>query len=137
MNSPFLGMLVAGVLFSIWPIIMSKSGLSGMASTAVFIVMSMTIIVPAAMSNGVTLQSVAGAKGVYALIAAAIASVGLILMNRSLGAADPQQIGSLLLVMVLAQVAVPALYQIWVGALTMKLVGGIVAAVVAIILLLT
>lgn len=135
MTSPFWGMVAAGALFSVWPIIMSKSGLSGMASTAAFIVMSMIIIVPAALSNGVTLQSLADAKVRYVLVAAIIASGGLILMNRSLGAADPKQIGSLLLVMILAQVVVPSLYQIWVGAVNAKLVGGILAAVVAIFLL--
>ncbi len=136
MTSPFLGMAFAGVLFGIWPLVMRESGLGGMASTAVFIAMSAAVIMPAALFTGVTLQGVMSAKWHYALVAAVLASVGLVLMNHSLANAEPQRFATLFVIMIMMQLVVPSLYQAYVaGVVTVKMAAGVAAAALAIFLL--
>ncbi len=133
MNELVFKMVVAGVLFGAWPILMSKSGLNGPTSAAVFSIIALSFILPVAFQHGITLT---GANWWYALAAGCCGGIGLLVFNSGLAKATPATVGQLFVVMIVVQTAIPAIYSVVMnGQLTLKTGAGFIAAVIAAILL--
>lgn len=133
MEGTALKMVLAGVLFDAWPILMNRSGLSGMHSTAAFIIIVFVTVMPFALWNGITLSNT---NWSWAIAAGLCSAAGLIAFNSGLAEATPQTVGKLFVTMIVVQTAVPALYHVIMnGQLTLKASFGFGFAFIAALLL--
>ncbi len=133
MNGMYMKAIVAGVFFGIWPLLMNRSGLSGNMSATVFTIFALITVFPLAMYEG--FGSLRTAIPFFYITAGITAGVGLIAFNSMLSGATPKQLGSLFLVSMMAQIAVPAIYHMFLNGVEMKKVIGIMLAVCASVLL--
>ena len=134
MSELHLRAVLAGVFFGIWPLLMNRSGLTGNVSSAVFALGALIVVSPFALYefSGVT-TSVVWTMVVGACI---FGGLGLLAFNGMLSKATPETVGSLFVVMIVVQVATPALYQVINGGgLTVSKAIGFAAAILAALLL--
>ena len=126
--------VIAGILFGIWPLFMNRSGLSGNLSTFVFASVVLLCVFPFAANS---LQNIGNANWVWAIAAGVFGSMGLLAFNSVLSKATPQNVGIFIVLMIVVQTVVPAVYQaIMTGGLPFtKIVGFVLAAVAAVLLL--
>ncbi len=125
--------LVAGLCFGIWPLMMARGGLSGNVASLVFATISMIFIIPFAVGS---LSGLAQAKWMIVICAGIIGAVGLLSLNGMLLKSTPANVSSLFVTMVVVQIAVPVIYQMFmVGGVTMTKAVGFGFAIVAAILL--
>lgn len=128
-----LKMVVAGVLFGIWPLFLKRSGLPETTSLCVFSFLVSLCVMPIAIKNGITL---AGANWGFIIAAGCCSGIGLLIFMSAVQKASPESLGSLLPIMVIAQIAILAVYQVIMsGHLTLKMSMGFVAAVLTAFLL--
>lgn len=131
MNVQILAVM-AGISWGIWPLLASQSGLSGNARALVLTAIALVFTVPFAMKDGFGNLQVGRTSLV---IAGILMATGMLLFNRMLAKADKNQVASLFIIMLMAQIAVPALFQVFSGNMTSKQIIGIIAAIIAGILL--
>lgn len=134
LSHPYVRAVLSGVLFALWPILMNRSGLSGNMASLVFILGNLAIVAPFALvSNGLAIPQ---ANWVMAGTSCAVASIALLCLNSVLAKATPAAAGTIILLMVLPQVVVPAIYQ---AAMTNSLpatkIVGVILAIIAAVLL--
>lgn len=126
--------IVAGILFGIWPLLMNRSGLSGNLSTVVFasVVLVCVFVVSLGRLHNITVSSLPWAIG-----AGIVGAIALLVFNSMLAKATPQAVGTFIVLMIVAQITIPATYQaILNGGLPVSKIAGFVLAAVAAILLL-
>lgn len=104
--------LCAGVAFGIWPLVMSKSGLSGNVSSLALSIISFFIILPFAFKEFGDIKDVRWTMGI---IASVVGAIGIMGFNGMLSKASPEDVSGLFVLMILAQISIPALYQVWMG----------------------
>jgi hypothetical protein len=126
--------IIAGVLFGIWPLLMNRSGLSGNLSTFVFAAVVLLCVFPFSAGN---LSAIGNAKWIWAIGAGIFGAFGLLSFNSVLSKAAPQTVGIFVVLMIIVQTIVPAVYQtIMNGGLPFsKIIGFVLAAVAAVLLL--
>lgn len=125
--------LVSGVLFGAWPILMNRSGLSGNSSACVFMGLCALIVVPITLAAGITFKN---ANLWYAVAAALAGSFGVIAFNDALAEATPQSVGTLFIVMIIVQTAIPAIYHVVMnGEITLRTAAGFGTAMITAVLL--
>lgn len=133
MNSLEFKSIVAGILFGIWPLLMNRSGLAGNLATFVFASVVLLTVTPFAVSN---LSEIGNSYWLWAVASGVIAAFGLLLFNNVLSDSTPQSVGILVVLMIIVQTVVPAVYQIVMGGeISFAKLAGIVLAVVATFLL--
>jgi hypothetical protein len=136
-NNPQLRSVLAGVMFGIWPLLMNRSGLSGNVSSMVFAAIILLGASPFAVRE-FALDPQGPAHAIWSMaIASGIAgTIGLLLFNGVVAKTTPQSIGALFVVMLIAQIAVPAVYSAVMngGVSTSKAVGFALAAISAFLL---
>ena len=126
--------VLAGVFFGIWPLLMTRSGLTGNVSSAVFAIGVLIVVSPFALYefSGATI----GIVWMMVVGACIFGGLGLLAFNGMLSKATPETVGSLLIVTTVVQVAIPALYQVINGGgLTVSKTIGFAAAILAAFLL--
>lgn len=125
---------LAGLFFGIWPLIMQRSGLNGIASSIIFAGCAAVMLLP--FSSG-SWTSSADTKWILVFISGALGAYGLFNFNAMLAKATPQNLSTLFVLMILVQTAVPAIYQIIIsaGSITFIKISGFVLAIVAAMLL--
>lgn len=102
--------VLAGIFFGIWPLFMNRSGLSGNVSSVVFSLGTFIALIPIAIgSNGFNLPQ---AKWSMVALACGTAAIGLLAFNGMLAGANPKDVGTLFVIMIVVQTATPALYQV-------------------------
>lgn len=134
MSELHLRAVLAGVFFGIWPLLMNRSGLTGNVSSAVFALGALIVVSPFAFYefSSVTV-SVVWTMVVGACI---FGGLGLLSFNGMLSKATPETVGSLFVLMIVMQIATPALYQVINGGgLTVSKAIGFAAAILAAFLL--
>ena len=134
MNELHLRAILAGVFFGIWPLLMTRSGLTGNVSSAVFAIGVLIVVSPFALYefSGATI----GIVWMMVVGACIFGGLGLLAFNGMLSKATPETVGSLLIVTTVVQVAIPALYQVINGGgLTVSKTIGFAAAILAAFLL--
>ena len=134
MNGLYVRAVLAGILFSLWPLCMNRSGLSGYMSAACFTAATLLGILPfALMSNGL---SIPPANWKLVALAGLIGCLGLMLFTGMLAKATPRSMGTLFIIVNLVQLAVAASYQSYMnGTLPPHKIGGYFAAALATYLL--
>lgn len=133
MNDSTLKMVLSGILFGLWPLLMNKSNLNSATSVAFFAIMVALIVLPFGIYNGLTIS---GSKWWFAVLAGCSGALGLIAFNSVLSKVTKEEVGQLFILMVVVQVSIPAIYHVYTnGGLTLKTAGGFAAAVVAAFLL--
>jgi hypothetical protein len=126
--------IAAGILFGIWPLFMNRSGLSGNLSTFVFAAVVLLSVIPFAAGS---FQSIENVNWLFAVIAGILGAAGLLAFNSVLSNSTPQNVGTFIVLMIVVQTIVPAVYQaIMSGGLPFTKVLGFIFAIVAAILLL-
>ena len=126
--------IVAGILFGIWPLFLNRSGLTGNLGTFVFATIVLLCVFPFAAS---TLRDIANSQWIWAVGAGIFGALGLLVFNSKVAKATPQTIGTFIVLMIVAQIAVPAIYQaIMTGGLPFSKIAGFILAAVAAVLLL-
>jgi hypothetical protein len=124
--------MVAGIGFGIWPILMNLSGLRGNLMSAVYGIACLVFILPFALRDGVTTAQLAGANWWAIVPAAMIGTIGLLSFNAGLAKSTPQTVGTFFVMMILVQIATPAIYHVVRNGLsTYKLIGFMFAVVAA------
>lgn len=107
-------MLGVGLLFGAWPLFLSRSGLSGLSASATFAMINVLILMPFALSIG-NLSNIFATPDIRwwpLLIAGLLGASGLLLFNHTLVSAGPEHAGRLFVLMIVVQIAVPALHEI-------------------------
>lgn len=118
--------IAAGLFFGTWPLLMGKSGLPGFVSAALLSGLSFLFIIPVAIYSG-QLQTVSFSTPLtFAIMAVIIGALGLLTFNTGLAEVTPERIGGMFMTMIMVQLSVPALYQIFLsGDLSPKRMVGI------------
>jgi len=101
--------VMAGVCFAIWPLFMNKSGVSGYMAAFLLAIILLVIVTPLTLANP---EIVTGSQWVYVVTAGVIGAIGTLIYTGVLSRATPQNIGTLVVLQLIAQAAIPALFQI-------------------------
>lgn len=134
MNELHVKAVLAGLFFGIWPLLMNRSGLTGNISSAVFALGVLVIVSPFAVYDFYTTEL--NTVWMFAVGACVFGGLGLLNFTGMLSKATSQTVGSLFVIMLLVQMATPALYQVLQdGELTVSKAIGLAAAVLAVFLL--
>lgn len=142
MNALQLRAIAAGALFAIWPILMNRTGLSGGVSAAVFGAGQAFIVLPFALYEYA--HSVRGVGGidlkmttvVFVAGACLAAGSGLLFFNGALAKAAKEEVGALVIIMLIAEIFVSAICMAFAaGGITLSKAIGVVAAILAALLL--
>lgn len=134
MNELYLKAVLAGVFFGVWPLLMNRSGLTGNISAAAFALGALIVVSPFAIHE----FRGAAINVVWTMLVGAciFGGLGLLAFNGMLSKATPQAVGSLFVLVLVVQIAIPALYQIVSdGGLTISKCVGFAAAILAAYLL--
>jgi len=126
--------IVAGLAWGTWPLMMNRSGLKGNIFSAVFSLVCFASVLPFALYafDG----SFAGVSWPLAVAAGLVGAAGLLSFNGALDKASLQDASTLLIIMVVTQVTVPAVCQIVKsGHLSFTRGAGFVTAIVTVLLL--
>jgi len=133
MDNLILKMVVAGVLFGIWPLLMNKSGLTGVTSAFIYSIFILLFMLPIVMKEGIIMT---GANWWFIIVATFCGSMGLLVFNGALAKTTPEGVSRLIFIMLIVQMAIPAIYYLIVnGQVTLKMGMGFIAAAIAAILL--
>lgn len=133
MESLQLKAVLSGICFGIWPLLMNRSGLSGNLSTFAFALTVTVCVLPFTLGN---LGDIAHSRWLFVLAAGILGAIGLIFFNGMLSKATPKDVGTLFVLMVVVQVAVPAIYKVVLSGITLeKGIGFALAAIAAVLLM--
>ena len=125
----------AGVLFGAWPLLMNRSGLSGNVSSLVLAMVMFWCFLPFSVS-GIGEIFASDTRLVFAVVASVLGGIGILILNNIIAKTTPQTISPLLVLLFVAQIAVPSIYHIiMAGGLTATKGVGVVFAIIAVILL--
>jgi len=100
--------LLAGFLFGVWPLCMNKSGLSGNTSSAVFSFFVLLFVIPFAIRG---FGDVVQTNWLITITAGGFAAAGVLCFNGMLAKANPKEVGILVVLMIIMEIVVPAIYQ--------------------------
>ena len=130
---------LAGMFFGIYPLFLNRSGLTGVWPVALFSALVLTGTLSVALyGDSATLQTI-GLFGWAMLLSAGIfGTFGMLAFCKMIAEALPKDIGMLIALMTIVQIAVAAIYQAVMsgGQMSIDKIGGYVAAGVAAYLLL-
>lgn len=133
MNDLQVKAILAGLFFGVWPLFMNKSGLKGSISSAAFCMVALMTIVPFALSDIGVLRNT---RWLMLVVAGIFGGIGLLFFNGMLSKATPEKVGTLFIIMLVAQMIPPAIYQIVKdGGVTISKGLGFLAGIIAIFLL--
>lgn len=133
MNENILKMIIAGISFGVWPLLMNKSNLNSTTSTVIFAIIIAILVTPVGFYQGF---SISGSKWWFALFAGFVGAVGLLVFNSGLSKVIPEAAGRLFVIMIVVQTAVPSLYSMILGGeLKIKTIIGFIFAIISAILL--
>jgi hypothetical protein len=134
MNNLQITSIVAGFFFGVAPLLLNKSGLNGNLSSGITSAIILVCVLPFALSSIVFPTT---PNWWMAIGSALAATCGILLFNGVVSKASPLNIGTLFVLMLIMQVAVPAIYQIIVnGGISLTKGVGFILAITAAVLLL-
>jgi len=128
--------IISGIFFGMWPLFMNRSGVDGFASAALFSGITFATILPFALASG-QLQKIEVTPLLFFALAAGIAAgLGVLIFNTMLAKVTPKEVGTMILLMIMVQLSVPAVYHMIQGGdySPRKIVGVLGAFIVACLL---
>ncbi len=129
MHKIFLLMILSGFLFGGWPPVAGLSRMNGWTQTLVFEIFACLVVIPICLFQGVTIR---GTSWPFGALAGIMGGVGVLLFVGILARSKPEDLARLFIINLLAQIAVPAVYNCFVGGLTAKTIMGFILAVAAV-----
>ncbi len=103
--------VLAGIFFGVWPLFMNRSGLGGNVSSAVFALIVFIMVFPFAIKSiGFSLPA---GNWLMVVLAGIFGALGLLSFNGMLAGVSSERVGSLFVVMIIVQIAIPAIYQVF------------------------
>lgn len=133
MNSDVWKMIITGIVFGVWPLLMNKSGLAGSTATATIAFLVLLLVLPVGIYDGLVFT---GSRWWFAILAGCFAAAGMLMFNSMLAKATHDSVGRLFVIMLVFQIAVPAIYHAYAnGGLTIKSSAGFLTAIVTVFLL--
>ncbi len=134
MNTLQISSIAAGVFFGLWPLLLNKSGLSGNLSSVVYVGIVFLCVLPFVFLQQST---VTNANWWMAIGAGVAGAAGVLLFNGVLAKSTPLNVGTLFVLMLVVQTAVPAIYSLIVngGISVTKALGFGFAAIAAVLLI--
>lgn len=133
MNDLHVKAILAGLFFGVWPLLMNRSGLRGNISSAAFCLVALIVIAPFALKS---IDGFPTANWIAVIGAGLFGGFGLLFFGDMLAKATPEKVGSLFIIMLVFQMATPAIYQvIQDGGLTISKGLGFITAVATVLLL--
>ncbi len=134
MNGLYLRMILAGIGFGLWPLFMNRSGLGAYQSSVAICFLTLVFVLPFSFQEDAT--TLLSANWWAAAASAACSAIAVLLFNSMVMKATPQEVGRFCVIMVLAQISVPAIYHcVMAGGVSLKYASGFIATIVALILL--
>jgi len=125
--------LLSGVAFGIWPMLANRSGMQGNPLSLCLLGVALLLNAPFALKQGVNLPNLQGT--IFMIGAGLLMGTGMLFFNGMLAKVSRAQVASMFILMMVVQIAVPAVWQLLNGNMNPKQLAGIAAAVVAAILL--
>ena len=126
--------LLSGFLFGVWPLLMNRSGVGGNISSVAFSGTALIVVGLAAILGRESIPP--NANWLSLVVAGVIGALGLLCFNGMLGKATKEEVGTLFVLMIVVQVAIPATYSVIMngGITTVKAIGFVLAIVAGILL---
>lgn len=125
--------ILAGLLFGIYPLFLSKSRISGNVMGATFSLVVCLTILPFALGE---MKELAMTNWRMLIGAGIVSAMGLMCMTSYLALPDQRQIGLLIILMIITQATVTAVYQVYMDkGISLTRILGFISAAVAIVLL--
>lgn len=126
-----LSVLIAGLFFGAWPLLMNESGLKGYTYSAVYCVMVSSVLIPVALLGDKSSLGVVAWK--FVILAGIAGAIGLIAFGDLASRVTKEQFNSLFIITMVVQCCVPAAYDlILTKQLTWQKGLGFIAAIIAI-----
>lgn len=127
--------LLAGLFFGLWPLLMSRSGLSGNVSSMAFAGLVFIFVTPFAIGNIASIDA-SSVKWTLVVGAGLLGAVGVMCFNGMLAGAERKDLGTLFVLMIVVQTAVPTVYDAIInrGMSPTKGAGVLLAAIAAVLL---
>ena len=117
-----------------WPLFMSRSGLSGYLAAAVFGLCSLIVVTPFAIYDGTSTLN--EAKLLPIILAGLTGATGMLFYTNILTTAPIKDLGSLIIIATISQLVVGSIYDSWQsGGISLKQAAGYSLAVVVVFLL--
>lgn len=133
MNDLYLKAILAGLFFGVWPLLMNRSGLRGNVASAALCLVALIVIMPFALKS---IDGFPAANWLVVVGAGLFCGIGFLFFNGMLAKATPEKVGILFIIMLVAQMATPAIYQVIKdGGLTISKGLGFAAAIATVLLL--
>lgn len=134
MNSVYLRAVIAGVFFGMWPLLMKRSGLGGNLSAVAFTGIAFLILLPFALTEG--FQSLREAALPFVVASGVCGAIGFTNFSGLITLTPRERLGSMIVIMILTQIAVPVIYEAVVTAdYSLKKILGTLMAFAAAVLL--
>jgi hypothetical protein len=107
-----LKMVLAGVLFGCWPLLINRSGMDSNSSSILFSAVGTAIVVSVALTQS---TDFAAGDWRWALAAGVAGGLGVLVFNSGLAEASTAKVSILFVIMILVQIMVPAIYHVYVN----------------------
>ncbi|MBU6370898.1 MAG: hypothetical protein KGH93_00020 [Patescibacteria group bacterium] len=101
--------VLTGILWGIWPLMMTKSGLKGIPSTFIFTGVMFAVALPLFVFGNMK-NAFAGTNLTLAIAAGILGIVGTLLFNEMLADAPGNKVTLLIVLMIITETVVPAVY---------------------------
>ena len=126
--------VVSGIMFGSWPLLIRSSGLNAGSVTVLGSGLMILFVMPFVLMSGVSLGE---SKWWWLIfVMSAMAAVGCLTFNGMMVKASPDSAALLFVIMLVVQIAVPAMYHSATNQhLSIRTVAGFAAAIIACILL--
>ncbi len=134
MSTILVRIVAAGILFGAWPLLMNRSDLVGTTSAFVYNALALAIVLPFIAGQGGLVT--VGADWKFAVAAGVCGGVGILLLMDTLAKIPAVSVGRLLVIMIIIQIAVVALYDVILNGIALRRIVGFAVAALATYLLL-
>jgi len=132
MNDKIVRMILAGVFFGTWPLLFNRSGLKGNLFTAIAIMVTFVCVIPFAMKE---YQTYILADWRFAVGAFVTGTIGVVIFNNTIPGLEKVEASNLFVIMMMAQISIPAVNSVILNGLTVKKFAGFAFAFLAAVLL--
>lgn len=125
-------MIISGILFGAWPLLMNRSGLHWVNASIVLLLVALALITPFFWISSTTREVSWG----FAIAAGCASALGIFLFNSGFSQLQPENTAPYFMLMLMVQVAVPALYHVYMnGVVSLREGVGFCTAIITALLL--
>ncbi len=123
--------LSAGILLGIFMVLLRLSGHAGPSAVMVVLLVELVMMAPLGLRD---LGSLAAVSRPLFCVAALVGGAGLVLLSMGLGRAKEVEIGTLIVIMIVAQLAAPAVWDAYQNGIQVGKVIGVLLGIMSVVL---